>query len=291
MPDLTQVAATYGTKFILPFGSIVLVSGAGLFWHGTEGRFSRIRIRAQAQTIGPCRFDVDCEILATSATEYRIVNLSRVEQSDLDAISTLPIGTQATLVDGDTWVKKYWSASGWSSESSAGPSGEDGSDGQSAYQIAVAGGFVGNSSAWLASLVGATGSPGADGADGIDGSAGAALFKAANANFQLTTDQAFSKIGSFTNYRITGIVAKRVSGGATVACAGGIYTGANTSGTTLVDAAQVWLALSGSGKIVSPTLAGVADTDFSTATPILSLSVGSTAALTADVYIFGQVLD
>lgn len=66
----------------------------------------------------------------------------------------------------------------------------DGSAGASAYEIAVANGFVGNETAWLLSLVGATGpqgpkgdagdngtdglngSDGADGVDGIDGATG-----------------------------------------------------------------------------------------------------------------------
>lgn len=54
-----------------------------------------------------------------------------------------------------------------------GAPGADGADGASAYDIAVAEGFVGDEAAWLASLVGADGAdgaPGAPGADGADGS-------------------------------------------------------------------------------------------------------------------------
>jgi hypothetical protein len=54
-----------------------------------------------------------------------------------------------------------------------GSPGADGEDGLSAYQIAVAEGFVGDETAWLDSLVGPSGPPGADGADGADGAAGA----------------------------------------------------------------------------------------------------------------------
>lgn len=59
-----------------------------------------------------------------------------------------------------------------------GGGGADGEDGASAYEIAVAEGFIGDEAAWLASLVGepgvdgddgAPGSPGADGDDGQDG--------------------------------------------------------------------------------------------------------------------------
>lgn len=49
-----------------------------------------------------------------------------------------------------------------------GADGADGADGQSAYDIAVANGFVGTETDWLASLVGATGAAGADGVDGIN---------------------------------------------------------------------------------------------------------------------------
>jgi len=55
----------------------------------------------------------------------------------------------------------------------AGDPGEDGSDGLSAYQVAVAEGFVGDESAWLASLVGPAGADGVDGEDGAPGADGA----------------------------------------------------------------------------------------------------------------------
>lgn len=50
-----------------------------------------------------------------------------------------------------------------------GAPGADGADGASAYEVAVAGGFVGTAEEWLASL---TGPAGADGVDGVDGAAG-----------------------------------------------------------------------------------------------------------------------
>lgn len=54
----------------------------------------------------------------------------------------------------------------------AGADGQDGADGLSAYQVAVAGGFVGNEAAWLASLVGPQGPTGATGAVGPKGDTG-----------------------------------------------------------------------------------------------------------------------
>lgn len=117
------------------------------------------------------------------------------------------------------------------------------------------------------------------------------LFKLENADFQLTTDQAFTKIGAFTNYMVTRVVGKRVSGGASVACTGGIYTGAAKTGNQLVASTQSWLGMSGAGKVQDATLAAIVATDFQTATPILSLTVGSTAAVVGDTYIYGMILD
>ncbi|MGL4998018.1 MAG: hypothetical protein ACRC5T_03540 [Cetobacterium sp.] len=50
-----------------------------------------------------------------------------------------------------------------------GDTGSTGSAGLSAYEIAVANGFVGGEAAWLVSLEGADGAPGASGANGLDG--------------------------------------------------------------------------------------------------------------------------
>ena len=60
----------------------------------------------------------------------------------------------------------------WASDGGSGSPGSDGDPGLSAYEVAVAQGFVGNEAAWLASLVGdtgATGSAGSAGATGADG--------------------------------------------------------------------------------------------------------------------------
>jgi hypothetical protein len=55
-----------------------------------------------------------------------------------------------------------------------GAPGADGQDGVSAYEVAVASGFSGTESAWLASLVGPPGADGQDGAPGQDGVPGVA---------------------------------------------------------------------------------------------------------------------
>jgi hypothetical protein len=53
-----------------------------------------------------------------------------------------------------------------------GGGGGSGADGASAYEVAVANGFVGTEAAWLASLVGPAGADGAPGADGLQGPQG-----------------------------------------------------------------------------------------------------------------------
>lgn len=119
---------------------------------------------------------------------------------------------------------------------------------------------------------------------------GQPLFALRSADMTLTSDQAFTKVGSFTNYAVTSIWANRKTGAGSVACAGGIYTAATKGGDALVSAVQSWVTLA-ANKVVQATLAALVGTNLETATPILSLTTGSSAALTADIFIFGVVLD
>ena len=112
------------------------------------------------------------------------------------------------------------------------------------------------------------------------------LFKLAAANLQLTSDQAFTKVYAGSAYLVLAIVARQRSGAASVACAGGIYDAAAKGGNAIVAAGQNWVTLA-SGVIVLATLGAPASTVLLTATPFLSLTTGSTAAATADIYIFG----
>lgn len=58
-------------------------------------------------------------------------------------------------------------------EGGSGTPGADGADGLSAYEVAVANGFIGSEVEWLASLMGEPGLPGKDGVDGKNGIDGA----------------------------------------------------------------------------------------------------------------------
>lgn len=64
-----------------------------------------------------------------------------------------------------------------------------GVEGASAYEVAVADGFVGDEAAWLASLVGADGDDGAQGPQGIQGPAGADGADGTNWTVTTTTSQ------------------------------------------------------------------------------------------------------
>jgi hypothetical protein len=113
------------------------------------------------------------------------------------------------------------------------------------------------------------------------------LFKLAGANLQSTSDQPFSLAAySGSNYVVTNIIARQRTGGASVTCAGGIYDAAAKGGNAIVLAAQSWVTLA-SGVMVTAALATLTGTTLLAATPILSLTTGSTAACTADFYIFG----
>src|ERR1700757_5271036 len=120
---------------------------------------------------------------------------------------------------------------------------------------------------------------------------GQVLFVGRGLNFQSTADQALTKAFIGTKFRVTDICAAWKSGGASVACAGGVYDATAKGGNALVAAAQSWVTLA-SGVIVTATLAAISLTTLeSVGTLYLSLTTGSTAACTADVFVFGYALD
>lgn len=118
------------------------------------------------------------------------------------------------------------------------------------------------------------------------------LFVGRSLNMTLTTDQALSKMAAGTNYVVTKVVAVRKTGAFGTACAGGVYTATAKGGSALVAAGQSYANLTGAGKIVDATVAAVNGTDAqSAATLYLSLTTGNTGALTADVFVYGTIID
>lgn len=117
------------------------------------------------------------------------------------------------------------------------------------------------------------------------------LFILRAADMTSTADQQLTKVFTGTNYLISNITAVRKTGAYGVACLGGFYTGATKSGDILVAATQSWLNLTGAAKVSVATLAALVLTNVESAVPYLSLSTGNTGALTADIFIYGYIVD
>lgn len=115
------------------------------------------------------------------------------------------------------------------------------------------------------------------------------LFRIIGANMNITTDQIFTKVGSFTNFLITEIRATNASASLALAV-GGVYTAASKGGNAIVAASQVYSVLTGATVGLSLTRAGVGNGVQTTAAPYLSLTTGNGSAATADVYIIGIAL-
>lgn len=107
------------------------------------------------------------------------------------------------------------------------------------------------------------------------------------ANFNSTADQAIAINANVTSWAPTAIWVTNCSGTMTLA-AGGFYTGASKSGTTMVSAAQAYSALTTTSLILVTTMAGgVATAKLAVATIYLSLTTAAGSAATCDVYVIG----
>lgn len=120
--------------------------------------------------------------------------------------------------------------------------------------------------------------------------AGQVLFVKRSADMQSTSDQIFTKLFNGTTYKILDIIGIRKTGAASVACLGGVYDAASKGGNPVVAATQSWVTLAANVN-VSATLAALVSTALLSGIPYLSLSTGSTAACTADFFIFGYCVD
>lgn len=118
------------------------------------------------------------------------------------------------------------------------------------------------------------------------------LFVGRGLNLQSTADQPLSKVFDGTRFIVREILMCGRTGGASVACDGGIYTGASKTGSVMVAAGQSWLGVSAAGKLAQATLAALLATDEQSAGLLyFSLTTGSTAAATADLFVFGVITD
>ena len=117
------------------------------------------------------------------------------------------------------------------------------------------------------------------------------LFVGRSLDFQSTADQALAKKFGGTSFVITQIIAIRRTGAASIACTGGIYDAPSKGGNVLVAGAQSWVTLALGVNINAVLAAAGATMTLSAAALYLSLTVGSTAAVTGDVFVFGLIVD
>lgn len=127
---------------------------------------------------------------------------------------------------------------------------------------------------------------------GLTPATSGAIAKITGANMTLTTDQLFTwLIPTPSLYIPRRILATRASGAFGVACAGGLYTGAGKTGVNVVLAVQSWAALTGANTYVDASIIALATTNILISpTLYLALTTGNTGALTADIYLWGDVL-
>lgn len=106
-------------------------------------------------------------------------------KSELSAVEGTPGASayEIAVANGYTGTETQWIAS------LEGPAGLDGTDGASAYQIALNNGFVGTEQDFIDSLKGADGQPGTNGTDGVDG---ASAYEIAQANGFAGTEAQFA---------------------------------------------------------------------------------------------------
>lgn len=116
------------------------------------------------------------------------------------------------------------------------------------------------------------------------------LWILANANMNSTADQAFTKVGTFTNFALTQLRAYYISGASETLAVGGIYSAASKGGDALVANSQTYTGLTGAatGQTLAQTALGAGKR--SDASIFLSLTTAQGTAAVADIYMFGIAL-
>jgi len=107
-----------------------------------------------------------------------------------------------------------------------------------------------------------------------------------SANFNTTADQSIPMRS--TSYVLRRIVVTNCSASLTLA-AGGFYTAAGKTGTTVVAAVQIYSALTAATKVLDVTLAaGAVGSILSSTTLFFALTTGQGSAATCDIYLYGD---
>ena len=114
----------------------------------------------------------------------------------------------------------------------------------------------------------------------------APLWRITAADMNTTSDQAFTKLASFTNWLFTGAVTVDSSGAITTAV-GGIYTAASKGGIAIVAASQGYNTITGASQGNGLTIANAGRATMTTGNLYLSLSTPEGSARTLTFYVFG----
>lgn len=115
------------------------------------------------------------------------------------------------------------------------------------------------------------------------------LFVLRDANLATTQDQIFTRVFSGLTWDPFFITAVWKSGAFNTACLGGIFNQPSKGGSAIVAVGQSYAGLTGATTHVNATIQ--ASTTTFTQTPYFSLSTANSAALTADLYIYGVSYD
>ena len=123
---------------------------------------------------------------------------------------------------------------------------------------------------------------------------GILLGKLIGANMNSTDDQRIVMFSNPSKFILRRIVVTNASISLTTA-AGGVYTAASKGGTAVVASSQAYSSLSASTLFLDLTLntSGSASTTVKSSIPnlYLSLTTAQGAAATADVYVYGDILE
>lgn len=112
------------------------------------------------------------------------------------------------------------------------------------------------------------------------------LWQLTGANMNVTTDQVLMQMFPFTKFIIDRIMVTNASG-AIITAAGGFYSGAGKTGTTVVAAAQTWAGLTSSVKVVIPTLTVTGQELLTASSLFFALTTPMGSAGTVDIYCMG----
>jgi hypothetical protein len=123
---------------------------------------------------------------------------------------------------------------------------------------------------------------------------GILLGKLISADMNSTSDQRIAMFSNPSKFILRRIVVTNASISLTTA-AGGVYTAASKGGTAVVASSQAYSSLSASTLFLDLTLSttGSASTTVKSSIPnlYLSLTTAQGAAATADVYVYGDILE